>query len=949
MATETEFGLLGPMLVRRAGAVRTIPPGKQRALLAALLVNANRAVPAEELALVLWGDAPPASARVTLQNYVKRLRKALDVEGDTRIVTVAGGYLIRVDVAELDLSQFEAAKERARAAARQESWELASAELREALALWRGEPLADVPSDHLALRLGPRLAELRLQAVEARVEADLHLGRHSEVIPELWQLADAHPLRERLVALLMLALYRDGRQGDALVVYQRARRVLIEELGSEPGPELRRLHQQVLAAAPALGAPLGGRGADAPGRAGPMPAVSTHAVVPRQLPGLVRHFAGRAAELEVLTRLLDSAHDQTPGTMVISVISGTAGVGKTALAIHWAHRVAARFPDGQLYVNLHGYDRARTPVPPAEVARGLLNSLQVPSEQMPRDQDPCLNLFRSLVAGRRMLIVLDNARDTDQVRPLLPGGAGCLVLVTSRSQLASLIAAEGAHPVVLDVLTEADARELLAKHLGPGRVAAEPHMATELIALCARLPLALVIAAAQVALQRRMSLATLVSELRDARGRLDALDAGDASGSVRTAFSWSYPYLPAAVARMFRMLSLHPGPDISTAAAASLAGTRRDEADRMLRQLTRASLVTSGRPGRFAFHDLLRVYAGELADATDSREECQRATCRVLDHYLQTARQADEMLKRVREPVAALPPQPGVVPEVVSGYEEAMAWFQAERQVMPVLVGTAARAGLHTCAWQLAEVLTTFADRRGYWDSLLPVQQTALAASQSLGDRQKQAICHHRLGQTNNRLGNDEDARTHFGKALDLYRQLGDRIGQGRVHSSLGALAERQGRHRDALQHSLQALGLFRAVGDRGWQATVINNIGWCHARLGEFGQAQECARQAISLHQELGKRESEACAWDSLGYTHAQLGQYRDALACYERALSIFRQLGDRFNEADVLGHLGDYHRDTGDLPAAIENWRRALAILVELHHPAAEHMRRKLSQEGS
>jgi DNA-binding SARP family transcriptional activator len=557
VAAESEFCLLGPLLVRRNGAVVPVTAGKQQVVLAALLLNANRVVSLDELNAALWGLTPPVSARATLQNYVKRLRQALAGTGGSGISTLPQGYMITVAADELDVFRFEALQGRAREAANEGAWDRAAAQARRALSLWRGEPLAGVPSKLLAEREAPRLAEMRLQAIEARIDADLHLGRHADVIPELRQLASVHPLRERLPALLMLALYRDGQQAEALAAYQRARRVLIEQLGSEPWPELRRLQHQILTADPALHVPQ-------PAPAGP------RTVVPRQLPAPVAHFAGRTRELKALTGMLDEA-TADGGTVVISAIGGTAGVGKTALAVHWAHQVTEWFPDGQLYVDLRGFGSSGKPVAAADAVRRFLDALQVPASQIPATPEAQQGLYRSLLADRRMLIVLDNARSAAQARPLLPGGEGCLVVLTSRSQL------------------------------------------------------------------------TLAAELSEAAGRLDLLDAGEAS-NVRAVFSWSYRRLPSLTARMFRLLGVHPGPDISAAAAASLAESSLSQARAALSQLTRAHLLAEPGPGRFAFHDLLRAYAAERADAEDSQADRRAAVHRVLDHYLHTANAAARVL-----------------------------------------------------------------------------------------------------------------------------------------------------------------------------------------------------------------------------------------------------------------------------------------------------------------
>jgi DNA-binding SARP family transcriptional activator len=945
---DAEFLLLGPLLVRSQGVAVPIPPGKQRVLLAALLLRANRGVPVDDLTEVLWGDLPPASARKTLQNYVKRLRQALGGAGRARISTLPGSYLIRVTDEELDISRFGALALVGRQAARDGAWDRAAANLRAALALWRGEPLADLPSELLAQQEVPRLAEMRLQALEARVDAELHLGRHADVIAELRQLAAVHPLRERLHALLMLALYRNGQQAAALAAYQHARRGLIEAIGAAPGMELRELERQVLRGDPALAVPtavttrpaVAGAAAGEPGG---------WAVVPRQLPPPVRHFAGRGAELKELAGLLDRAGGETRETVIISAIGGTAGVGKTALAVHFAHQVAERFPDGQLYVNLRGFDPSGSPVAPADAILRFLEALQVPAARIPSTAAAQQDLYRSLLANRRLLIVADNARDADQVRPLIPGGRACMILVTSRSQLTSLIVAQDAYPVTLDLLSAAECRELLARRLGPERINAEPGAVAELTGLCARLPLAVAIAAARAALDPGLPLATLAAQLRDTASRLDALSAGDAATSLRAVFSWSCQQLPAPAARMFRLLGVHPGPDIAAAACASLAAVPLGQTRQILSQLTRANLLAEAGTGRFAFHDLLRVYAAECAHSADSEPARRAATHRALDHYLHTARSAALLLHSQRDTFTLDPPAPGVTPESITGYDDAMAWLEAELRVLLAMVGQAARDGFDRHAWQLPLTLTTFFDRRGYWRAYPVDYNAALAAARRLGDRNGQALVHQTLGHVDIVLGSYRGAREQLETALAVYRELGDRAGQGHVHIGLGYVHDRQGVHRESLAHCVQAHDLYLAVGDRTRQASTLNNIGWCHAQLGDYERALACCEQARDLHQELGDTDGEASSWDSLGYARHQLGQHAAAIACYERALALFRDLRDRGSQAEILGHLGDAHGAAGDPAAAGDAWRQALAILDDLHHPAADDMRARLAARGS
>jgi DNA-binding SARP family transcriptional activator len=623
--------------------------GNQRTLLAALLLEANRPVTTDKLAEVLWGPAPPPSALVTIRNYIKRLRQALGGDGHGRIRAEPRGYLMRVGADELDVARLKTLLTSARSAARSAAWEKTAAQARAALALWRGQPLADVESDMLAQQYVPPLDEMRLQALEMRIDAQLHLGGHAEAVAELQQMAAAHPLHEQAHALLMLALYRCGRAGEALAAYQRARTILRDELGIEPHADLQHLHQQILSADPGLAAPLPGGpvptatappAATSPARApigaafsadlappaaneaGPVAADAVVAdaramiatnrhptAVPRQLPGTAPHFTGRTAELAALTQVLDQAGAHPPGTAMISAIGGTAGVGKTALAMHWAHQVASRFPGGQLYVNLRGFGPSGTPVPPGKAIRGFLDALGVPASRVPRDLSARAGLYRSLLAGRQMLIVLDNARDERQVRPLLPAGPGCMVLVTSRSQMAGLAAADGARLVSLDVLSHAEAREMFTARLGTGGAVADPDAVTEIAELCARLPLALAVAAARINARPGLALSGLAAELRNAPKRLDVLDTGDPAASVRGVFSWSTERLSTAAARMFRLLGLHPG--ISAPAAAILADVPPHEARQALSELARAHLLTEQTSDRYMLHDLLRAYATE--------------------------------------------------------------------------------------------------------------------------------------------------------------------------------------------------------------------------------------------------------------------------------------------------------------------------------------------------
>jgi tetratricopeptide (TPR) repeat protein len=752
------------------------------------------------------------------------------------------------------------------------------------------------------------------------------------------------PLHEQAHGQLMLALYRAGRQGDALAAYQRLRRTLDEELGVSPSQPLRELETAILRQDPTLDAPPALRPT-----AAPPPASVMAGMVAAQLPPAIAAFTGRSRELAQLDGLLDGAGGNgagpaRPAAVVISAISGTAGVGKTALAMHWAHRVAVRFPDGQLYANLRGFDPSGSVLDPAEAVRGFLDALGVPVERIPAGLDAQAGLYRSLLASKRVLVVLDNARDVEQVRPLLPGAPGCLVVVTSRNQLTGLVAGEGAHSLTVDLLSTVEARDLVARRLGTDRAAAEPDAVEEVIARCARLPLALAIACARAATRPGFPLAALAAELREASATLDALDDGDPASDVRAVFSWSYRALSTDAARLFRLLGLHPGPDLTAAAAASLAGIPPEQARTLLGELARARLLAEHTPGRYAFHDLLRAYAAEQAHAHDSADVRRAATQRMLDHYLHTAHSAALLLRPHWDPIAPAPPTPGIVPERLEGHDHALAWFTAEHPVLLAAVEQAAAAGFEAHTWQLAWAVTPFLLRRAYWAEQAVMQRAALDAARRAGDAVGQAYALQALALGEARSGRLDNADTHFRHALHLYADLADPNGQAHAHTCLALVAELEGRPDDVLEHALQALELFRGAGNRFWQANALNGVGSGHALLGNGHQALAYCTQALAVMQELGDREGQAGAWDSLGHAHRRLGDHAQAASCYQRAVDLHRVLGDRYYEADTLASLGDTHHAAGNPDDARSAWWQALGILDELGHPDADQLRAKL-----
>jgi tetratricopeptide (TPR) repeat protein len=616
-------------------------------------------------------------------------------------------------------------------------------------------------------------------------------------------------------------------------------------------------------------------------------------------------------------------------------------VGKTALAVRWARGVADRFADGQLYVNLRGFDSGGQVLRPAAALHHFLGALGVPTDRIPADPDARAGLYRSLLAGKRVLVLLDNARDADQVRPLLPGTPTALTVVTSRNPLTGLVAAEGAHPLTVDLLCAAEARALLAYRLDPGRLAAEPAAVDAIIAACARLPLALALVAARAAIHPSFALPELAAELAGA-GRLDC----GSLGQVRAVFSWSYAALGGPAAHLFRHLGLHPGPDLSAAAAASLTAAPLPDTRRALAELTHAGLLVEHAPGRYAFHDLLRAYATELAASTDPGDQRAAAVDRLLDHYTHTAYAADRLLHPAREPIslALAAPAAGTAPERVADCRAALAWLGAEHQVLLAVQGLAARTGRDAAGWQLAWALDTYLDRQGHWHDERASWQVALAAADRLGDLAATAHAHRALAGVSGMLADYDQAGCQLRQALALYARIGDQVGQAHIHIHLSVVHQARGRADRALVHALRALALYAAAGDLRGQALALNTAGWDHALLGNHTQALRSCRRALALHQRTGGRDGEAATWDSLGYAHRHLGDHTRAVDCYRQALSLYRDLGDRYCEAVTLGNLGDAQDAGGRPDSARRCWTDALRILTDLDHPDAQPLRAKI-----
>jgi len=935
------FEVLGPLLAWHGGSPVELGPIQQRVVLAVLLLQANRPIGRDQLIHAVWGDSAPAYAVNLLQKHVSGLRRLLRAgpPSAARLTWTDAGYLLKVPPGGSDLELFDRELARARAAEDAGDLRQAAAALHAATRLWRGGMCAGLSSPFIDVERD-RLAERRLNAVEDRIDVDLRLGGGGELVEELWRLVADHPLRERLRGHLMLALYRSGRRAEAMAEFRRARHDLREELGVDPAAQLQRLHQQIVTADPALDAHP-----PAPPAGSPAGTLPSRAAIPAQLPPDQPGFAGRDTDLARLDAVVaDDAGGTGGGTARMVVITGTAGVGKTTLAVHWAHRIRDRFPGGQLYANLQGFDQDRL-VDSGAVLREFLLALGVPPQFVPDRLAAQTALYRSLLAGRRMLVVLDNARDSNHARPLLPGAAGCLTVITSRNDLTSLIAVEGARPLSLDVMTDADAYDVLTRRLGAERVTAEPDATADIIAACARLPLALAIVGARAAVRPRFPLAAVAGQLRIADSVLDPFSGEDRLTDVRAVFSWSYRQLGDAAARLFRLLGLHPGPDITDAAAASLSGTSREKTRRSLVELARVHLVVERLPGRFQFHDLLRAYAVELVYSEDTELDRQAAARRVLDHYLHTAFRADQLLNPHRDDAIQLASAPADAPgEHLADHGAAMAWFAAEHHVLIGIIKRTSGFDVHLV--QLTWALSPYLAYSGYWQERVGVHEIALAAARRLGDVRSQANTQRLLGTARINLGRYDRADSSLRAALDLYGELADRSGQALVHRNIAWALERQGRHQEALSHAIRALEHHQRTGNLQGQGRALNAVGWFHAQLGDHQQARAQCNAALDLQRELGDRLGQAESWDSLGYIHRRLGDYPAAIACYRRAAALYHELGDRYNEADSLISLGVTHDDAGEVEPTRHAWQAALAILDPLRHPDAESVRVKLDK---
>jgi DNA-binding SARP family transcriptional activator/Flp pilus assembly protein TadD len=929
-ADQVQFSMLGPIRAWRGPTELNLGSNQQQAILALLLIRANYLVSMDDLTELLWEEKPPASAVNVIHKHIGAIRRVLEPDLAARscgrwLIRHGTAYRLAADAGTSDLISFRQLVRDAASAYAADQPADALDLLTEALGLRRG---ACGEGLELYGRTRVHFSTVDQEyaaAVGQAADAALASAQPQRILPLLRQFAASESLDESLQARLMLVLAANGQQALALEHYQKVRERLESELGVDPGPELREAHTRVLRQE----LPPGGQpttGPASPGAPSPL-------VAPAQLPADLTSFAGRELELSQVEQML--GRDDGRPTVGICVIDGMAGIGKTTFAIHWAHRVARHFQDGQLYLDLRGFDASGFATAPADALYALLCSLGMPAGHIPDGLDARAGLYRSVLAGKRVLVVLDNARDVRQVRPLLPGAQGCLVIATSRNPLTGLAMTDGARLLTLKLPSVSTARETLERRLGADRVAAEPEAVEEIIRLCGQLPLALAIVSARAA-HPGFTLASISAELQRTQSRLDALGPAGVAADARTVFSWSYHHLSPQAGRLFRLLSLHPAADITAAASASLLGVYPDEANRLMAELANTSLLSEDRPGRYSFHDLIRAYAAELLANTDPEIERQTAPARLLDHYLHSVYAAQLAVKPHRRLTVPAPPRPGVTPEQFPDYRSAMSWFIAERRVLNAVVSMAADSDCGFPAWQLARTMQPFYRSRGYFHDWMDTMGIALEAAVRDADLPGQGHMLRSLAEASFHLHRHADSLRYLERAQAAYQELGYTTEHAYLHAIFGQVYLRQGRLQLAIEHSAKALELHREARHRCGEARAKADIGIAHGKLGRYQEAVSHIESGIALAQAAGMVEQEGKARKELGIVLSAMGQHDKAVDELARALELLRHAGYRPQEAEALLALGDALSATGLEEAASDAWRQSLVIFSTFRDPS-------------
>jgi DNA-binding SARP family transcriptional activator/tetratricopeptide (TPR) repeat protein len=898
MTHRPTIRLLGPVSVERDGQVVGAGPPQQQATLAVLAVNVGSPTSVERITAAIWGDRPPSSAHGTVRTCVYRLRKIL-TDQDAGIESSSQGYVLRTARRELvDLHRFTVLVNDARALPTKER----ASRLREAVDLWRGNAFSGLDGDYFDT-WRTRLNGERVAAIQDWCEATLELDQPDRTIVALHELIAIDPFKERSYELLMLALARSSQQAEALAVYEQVRRRLAEELGLDPGPRLRELHERVLSSDPAL-----------------VRAEEQHVSVPAQLPSDVLAFSGREHEL---------ADAESPAP--VTLIHGTAGVGKTTFAVHVAHRIAADFPDGQLFINLQGFYRNMSPVPPSTAIKSLLEGLGIPPAQVPDDLPGQTAYYRTVMAGKRCLIVLDNARDSEQVLPLLPGNPRCAVIVTTRTMLTQLTMATGARVIQLDLLTPAEAEALLRARLGDRRVDAEPTAIPKIIAKCARLPLALAITAARAALRPQLPLAGIADELADVHSTLDAFTSQTPDLDVRSVISWSYIALSPKSARLFRILSLHPGMAFDLTVAANLYGAERSTVALLVEDLISAHLVEQPGPRRYSWHDLIRAVAGE--ELAGHAEDCTAAFARMLDYYLRsTSSAAATFSKNHRLPALAPSEHRATEPDSFTDYQVAVDWLTERYTTVLELIEQAARRGHHAAAWRLAWCLRHFQDRQGHWRDKLAVQRMALESARLAEEPIGVAYANRGLARALTLVKDYSAAEKHIQAAIEFFVASGDRMELAYCKRQHSWIVELRGDDCGALALAQEALVIFRELDWKPGLASSLNAVGWYEVMTGNPERAVALSRESVALFETVGDLYGLAEACGSLGTAYLAMGDLARSAGTLERALSLHTRLGSLADQVGVLRRLADVHTRLGDTAKAAEFSTRHRELSVTL-----------------